>query len=531
LESYLLAIHPEDPLWLAIAFVSGLAFKLMGLPPLIGFLIAGFILNAVGAEASGFLLATADLGVTLLLFTIGLKLNFKSLIRPEVMGAATLHMSFVVGLMMALLTGLSSLGILHFAGLQWQTALLIAFALSFSSTVFAVKILDELGAGSTRHGQLSIGILVVQDLFAVLFLAASAGKWPSLWALALLLLFPLRHVLARLLNISGHGEMLVLFGFVVALGGADLFELVNMKGDLGALIFGMLLAGTSKANELYKTLMNFKDLFLIGFFLSVGMTAMPGGIEIATALVLMLFLPVKVALYFGVLAWFKLRTRTAWQASLNLANYSEFGLIVCAIATTSGWVPLEWMAVMAILLSFSFMLAAPLATRGDDIYERIHPGIKRFQRKQRLAGDEYITVKDVDVLIFGMGRVGSSLYLNIAHDVEHRILGVDVDANKVRQLQKGGIHMEQGDGTGPEFWSKAPGLIDQLQWIMLTMPTHEANVSAAKRIRKLGYQGKLASVAQYNDDIAELEALGVDHAFNIYAEAGAGFAEDLRGWL
>jgi len=63
------------------------------------------------------------------------------------------------------------------------------------------------------------------------------------------------------------------------------------------------------------------------------------------------------------------------------------------------------------------------------------------------------------------------------------------------------------------------------------MPTHEANVSAAKRIRKLGYQGKLASVAQYNDDIAELEALGVDHAFNIYAEAGAGFAEDLRGWL
>ena len=190
MESFLLAIHPEDPLWLAIAYVCGLALKVVGLPPLIGFVMAGFVLNLVGAEASDFLLATADLGVTLLLFTIGLKLNFKSLIRPEVMGVATLHMSVVVGLMLALLLGLSSLSILHFAGLEWQTALLIAFALSFSSTVFAVKVLDELGAGSTRHGRLSIGILVVQDLFAVLFLAASAGKWPSLWALGLLLLFP-----------------------------------------------------------------------------------------------------------------------------------------------------------------------------------------------------------------------------------------------------------------------------------------------------------------------------------------------------
>ena len=284
MESFLLAINPHDPLWIAIAFVCGLAMKVVGLPPLIGFLLAGFALNMAGAQTSGFLSATADLGVTLLLFTIGLKLNFKSLMRPEVMGVATLHMSLLVGLMLLLLLGLSALGVLHFADMQWQTGLLIAFALSFSSTVFAVKILEELGAATTRHGQISIGILVVQDLFAVLFLAASAGKWPSLWAIGLLLLFPLRHLLAYLLKLSGHGEMLVLFGFVIALGGADLFELVNMKGDLGALVFGMLLAGAPKAGELYRTLINFKDLFLIGFFLSVGMTAMPGLAELATAL-------------------------------------------------------------------------------------------------------------------------------------------------------------------------------------------------------------------------------------------------------
>lgn len=531
MESFLLAIHPEDPLWLAIAFVCGLLLKVVGLPPLIGFLLAGFALNAVGAEASDFLLTTADLGVTLLLFTIGLKLNIRSLMRPEVMGVATLHMGVVVGLMLMLLMGMSALGVLHFAELDWQTGLLIAFALSFSSTVFAVKVLDELGAGSTRHGQLSIGILVVQDLFAVLFLAASAGKWPSLWALGLLLLFPLRHVLAYLLRSSGHGEMLVLFGFVVALGGADLFELVNMKGDLGALIFGMLLSGAPKSRELYKALMHFKDLFLIGFFLSVGMVAMPGMVEIGTALILLLFLPIKVALYFGFLTRFKLRSRTAWQASLNLANFSEFGLIVCTIAIATGWLPPEWLAVMAILLSLSFMLAAPMATHGDDTYGRFRHYLKRFEHTKRLPGDGYIDVANVDAVVFGMGRVGKSLYLHVADAFKHRMLGVEVDGDKVKELKAGGLRMVQGDGASSEFWSKAPGLINQLQWIMLTLPSHEANVEAAKRIRKMGYKGRIAAAAKYNDEVEELKSIGVDHAFNIYAEAGAGFAEDLIDFM
>ena len=150
-----------------------------------------------------------------------------------------------------------------------------------------------MGASATRHAQVSIGVLVIQDIAAVGFLASSAGKLPSVWALVLILLIPTKRYLVKLLEKTGHGELLVLFGIALAIGSADLFELVDLKGDLGALIAGMLLAGSKKADELAKRLLGFKELFLVGFFLSVGMTAIPGTDEIILALILLLFLPFK----------------------------------------------------------------------------------------------------------------------------------------------------------------------------------------------------------------------------------------------
>ena len=528
MESILLAIDPRDPLWIAIAFVCGLAVKLVGLPPLVGFLVAGFLLNAVGAEGGEFLRATADLGVTLLLFTIGLKLKLQSLARPEVWGVAMIHMVSVVALLAVLVLAFAALGLPLFSGSDLVTALLIGFALSFSSTVFAVKILDELGATASRHGRTAIGVLIVQDIAAVAFLAASTGKLPSPWALALLALIPLRHLLQRVLIHTGHGELLILYGIVLAIGGADLFELVGMKGDLGALVAGMLLANHSKASELAKGLLGFKDLFLVGFFLSVGMTALPGWTELLVAVLLIAFLPLKVALYLGLFAAFKLRARNAWRASLNLANYSEFGLIVGTIAAAAGWLPKEWLAVLAITLSISFTLAAPAAAAGDRLYGRWRPRIKRIERAQRLPGDEDFRVGDIDVMLFGMGRVGSAVYDAVAQEFPDRVLGVDMDELKVSNHRSEGRKAVLGDGTNPDFWSRAPGLAHRLQWVLLALPSHRANLAVAERLRELGFKGRIAATTKYPDEAAELERLGVEFAFNIYAEAGTGFANDLR---
>ncbi|MEH6504327.1 MAG: cation:proton antiporter [Cycloclasticus sp.] len=148
----LISIHYSDPLWIAIAFLCGLAIRVVGLPPMIGFLVAGFMLNALGAEGGDFLDKMADLGITLLLFSIGLKLKLKSLARPEVWGVATLHMAAATLLIAAMVLLLSYTNLPLLSGLDIETALLIGFAMSFSSTVFAVKVLDELGTANARHG-------------------------------------------------------------------------------------------------------------------------------------------------------------------------------------------------------------------------------------------------------------------------------------------------------------------------------------------------------------------------------------------
>ncbi|MCM8529595.1 MAG: cation:proton antiporter, partial [Lentisphaeraceae bacterium] len=175
MDPQLLSIGSKDPLWIAIAFVCGFLVKLIKLPPLIGFLAAGFILNILGAEGGPFLNATADLGITLLLFTIGLKLRLRELARPEVWGVASLHMSLVTGLIAVFTFILAQTSLPLFTNLDFKTCLLIGFALSFSSTVFAIKVLDELGASNSKHGKISVGILVVQDIAAVIFLSISIG--------------------------------------------------------------------------------------------------------------------------------------------------------------------------------------------------------------------------------------------------------------------------------------------------------------------------------------------------------------------
>jgi predicted Kef-type K+ transport protein len=261
LDPIFISIDYRDPAWIAIAFAFGLAFKQFNLPPMVGFLVAGFVLHSFGAESDQFLLEVADLGVTLLLFTIGLKLRISTLIRPEIWATTTFHMIGSILVTTALLLGLGLSNVFPFNELDLPGAIIVAFALSFSSTVFAVKTLEDRGSLLSRYGQVAIGVLVMQDIAAVIFLAVSAGKIPSIWAIGLLGLIPGRHLLGIILTNSGHKELLSVFGFVTALGGAALFESVGMKGDVGALILGVLLAQHPRASELSKNLMSFKVAF------------------------------------------------------------------------------------------------------------------------------------------------------------------------------------------------------------------------------------------------------------------------------
>lgn len=528
MDPQLISIHYSDPLWIGIAFVCGLIVWLAKLPPMVGFLGAGFLLNALGVKGGEFLNAMADLGITLLLFSIGLKLKIKSLARPEVWGVAVIHMIAVTGLIGGLVLLLSYTGLPLLAGLDANTALLIGFAMSFSSTVFAVKVLDELGASSAGHGRVAIGILVVQDLAAVIFLAVSLGKLPTPYALLLFGLVPLRHLLYRILDMAGHGELLILFGITLALVGADIFELVGVKADVGALVFGMLLAHHPRANELAKTLLGFKELFLVGFFLTVGLSATPGWMEVLVAGLFLLLLPFKVGIYFGLFNLFNLRASTSWRTALNLANYSEFGLIVGTLAASLGWLPSEWLAVFAIVVSVSFGVSAPLINIRESLYQKWRPVLKTLERPHRLPGEENLELAHIQVAVFGMGRMGTAAYNAMEADYQNHLVGVEISTGKAEHHCEEGRHVVCGDATNPDFWTRAPDLIDGLEWVLLTLPTHTANLKAATILRNKGFAGRIAATTKYPDEEKALRQAGVDHTFNIYAEAGLGFANELK---
>lgn len=518
-----------DPLWIAIAFVLGFAVKQVGLPPLVGFLAAGFVLNAFGVEGGEALDQFADLGILLLLFSIGLKLKVKSLLRPEIWAGATLHMLITVVVFGVGLFALSFTGLSYITDLDLNQSLLIAFALSFSSTVFAVKILEEKGAMSSSYGRIAIGILIMQDIFAVIFLTFSSGKAPSPWALALvaLLLIPIllkKSPLGAIINRSGHGELLVLLGVLIPFLGASLFKVVGLKPDLGALIFGMLLAGHPKAKELSNAMLSFKDLFLVGFFLTIGLAGTPTLEILGISFLLTLAIPFKIALFFLLLSMFKLRARTATLSSLNLANYSEFGLIVGAAGVANAWFSADWMLIFALSLSITLVIASPLNIAADKIYVRWGNWLQRFETKKRLPEDVQLELGDAEVVVLGMGRIGTTAYDIIRGKYNKDVLGIDYDKENVLNHISQKRNVVYGDITDHDFWQRVQPSPKPLL-IMLATSDHSNHLQVIEQLKNSTSNKIVAAISRYDDELEELKQAGVQIVFNLYSEAGVGFAE------
>jgi len=512
-----------DSLVILAAFACGFAARQIGQPPMVGYLIAGFGLGLAGFESSSAIELIADAGISMMLFIIGLKLDIRSLLQPAIY-RSTLQHTLSFGLVsFCFLLFIGALGLPLVSDMSWQQASLVAFAMSFSSTVCAVAILEERGEFRVRHGQIAVGILIIQDIIAVLFLTISTGTIPSAWAVLLPLLFFARPFFSYLLRASGHDEVLILAGIILTFAGSSLFELVHMKADLGALVFGMLLSGDRKAGELAKSMISFKDIFLIGFFLNIGLSASPTIDMLVIALALCLLLPIKGAIFFFLLSRYRMRARTALLAGMALTQYSEFGLIIAALALKLGWLSESWMATLAIAVSISFVMSTLLNGRSHTLYSRFRDGLKRFETTADTEDDPQRPARDVDVLIIGMGRVGSGAYDTVESQYNLRVCGVDTDKTKMAQHEAAGRKVIYGDAEDADFWEGVQ--TTRYKLVMFTMPSLSEMIDAVQQLRLSGYRGKVAAVAKHEDERAAMKAAGADVVFNYYAEAGAGFAE------
>ncbi len=526
-----------EALWILFAFVLGLGVRLIGFPPLIGYLLAGFCLNALhthgdvlfadmpsvaeifsdslNAEGRHIIKHIAHLGVILLLFSVGLKLRLKSVLQPEVWGGGLAHMA-VFGLLLGL-------GFHYLGGLDWGVALLLAVALSFSSTVIAAKILEEKRELRAFHGRVAIGILIIQDLVAVAVLSLVGGHVPSPYALVLLALPLLRPLLYRLLDMSGHDELLVLLGLVLALDiGALGFEYVGLSSELGALILGALLADHPRAKELANSLWSLKEVFLVGFFLQIGMSGLPTLEALGFALFMALLLPVKAALLFFVLIRFRLRARSAFLTSLSLASYSEFGLIVAVLAANNGLLASDWLVVLAITVALSFVVAAKVNRLSHHLYERYEARIDSFELDRRHPDEQPLSLGKAQVMIMGMGRVGSGAY-DFFNERGIRVVGLDADPGKVEAQLRDGRRVLYADSEDPGFWQHLH--LGDIRAVLITIPDMESRTIAAKQLRRRGFRGLISAATSYDEETEACKACGIDTAFNYANEAGTGLAE------
>ncbi|MFV0452838.1 MAG: cation:proton antiporter [Propioniciclava sp.] len=508
------------------ALAGGWLAGLVRLPPMIGFLAAGFALNAVGFGWSEPLGIVADLGVTLLLFTIGLKFDVRILGERVVWGTALAHMILAVLVGLGFFVPLVALGapILHDEDLR--SLALISFGLSFSSTVFAMKLLQDRNQTQSFYGRVAVGILIVQDLAAVVFLTLSHGQPPSPWALTLVLLVPARWVIRRIWDRIGHGEMQVLFGIVMALvPGYALFTAVGLKGDLGALVMGLLLAGHRSSYELSRTLFGLKELFLVGFFVELGLLSSLSWLSVALAAGLLVLLPIQTLLYLALLRLTGMRTRTAARTGLLLMNFSEFGLIVTAVGTDIGLLDDEWLGIMAVAVGLSFVVAVLPNTRRGPLIQGVEDRLPDPPPGRLHRDDRPIEVGSAQAVVLGMGRIGDSAYDGLVDGYRLRVLGVDVDGPRIAELRRRGYNVVRGDATDRDFWDRLSDT-HTVRLAVLAMPFHGANLDALAWLRTSEFSGTVAAVAQFDDERDEVLAAGADVVLQLYDGAGAALADE-----
>ena len=506
-----------EAVWIAFAFVLGLIMRQVGLPPLIGYLAAGFALAGFGdlfgvqPQDSSVLAHIAHLGVLLLLFTVGLKLKLKNLIRPEVIGGSLLHFGLSVGLYFP--------GLLFFLDIGTRDALLLAIALSFSSTVLAAKVLESKRELRAFHGRVAIGVLIMQDLIALVVISIASGNSPSAWAVLVLAVPLLRPLLYKLLDMSGHEELLVLLGLFLALviGGLG-FESVGLSSELGALAFGAMLANHKRAGELSQSLWSLKEVFLVGFFLQIGIGGLPDMHALLFAAVMGVLLPIKAILFFFLFLLFKLRARSAFLSSMSLANYSEFGLIVASVVLP------EWLIPLAVTVSVSFLVSAPLNRIAHPLYERLSNRLIPLERDIRHPDEQPVTLGDAEILILGLGRTGRAAYDRL-HEKGYRVVAMDSDPAAIEASIKAGRRARFADAEDQVLWQSLE--MPEVHSVIMAMNDAEAKTIAVRKLRERGFDGLIVAHAMFDDIAERIMQAGADKTYLTMSEAGTGLAEQV----
>ena len=405
-------------------------------------------------------------------------------------------------------------------------AILIAISLGFSSTVLTAKSLDARDELDSYHGRLAIGILILQDVVAILLLAVAGDSSPTIWAVGLLVLPFLRPLLIRLMYMVGRDELLLIFGLLMTVGAGWLFERVGLDAKLGALLVGMLFAGDPRSDELYDKLWGLKEVFLVGFFLQIGLGGLPDSRGWMMIGLFLLILPLKGILFFWLMVRFKLRARTAFLSTVSLTAYSEFALIVAAGAAASGIIENQIVVAIGLLVAISYGLNAPISSNINRLWASYEMALTRFEQKGPHPDHEPRSLGAAEYVILGMGRAGTAAYDYLIEQGK-RPVGFDADPAAIKRHLDEDRRVIYGDANDPELWTDLD--LTHLEGVLMTLRNVKAEEQATLNLRKESFDGFVAALLHFQENEQLLRDAGVSVSFLPIAQAGRELAQACLG--
>ncbi|WP_306147046.1 MULTISPECIES: cation:proton antiporter [unclassified Roseibium] len=538
---------------LVLAASVGFVGLLLRQPLIVSFIAVGILAgpSVLGiAQSDAQIDLLAELGIAVLLFLVGLKLDY-NLVRT--LGPVAL----VTGLGQVLFTTVFGFLIALALGMTPTTAIYVAIALTFSSTIIIVKLLSDKREIDALHGRIALGFLIVQDVVVVVAMitlsaigVGSASGSDSAFAdvlrvfgygLATLafVAFFIRFVANPLVEkLSTAPELLVSFAIGWAALLAAVGHYLGFGKELGGLLAGVSLASTPFREAISARLASLRDFLLLFFFIALGASLDLSvlGASVGPAIVLSLFVlignPLIVLAIMGAMGY---RKRTGFLAGLTVAQISEFSLIFMAMGLTIGHVDERALGLVTLVGLVTIAASTYMITFSHQLYAALEPFLGVFERRNTAAEPEgsSMSAKSYDVILFGLGRYGLGIANALKEDGK-RILGVDFSPGAVRNARALGYDVLFGDATDPEFLAHLP--LGNAEWLVMAVPEHDTGVThddprfaLLKAARDLGFEGRVAVAAHREVTAEALSRINADIVMMPYRDAAYAAANMIAG--
>lgn len=520
-------------LTLILIVAGGIAFLISFFkqPSLIAYILTGLIVGPLGyyqLQHKEILQALSEIGITLLLFMTGLDLDFSQLKR---IGRPALY----AGAGQILFTFLIGLGLIRLLGFSGLSAWYISIALTFSSTIVVVKLLNEKRDLHSLYGKLAVGIFLVQDFAAIvllIFLSSATGGnfWTSLplgqqvfvtlvkaLLLGLLIYWHSKYLFPRLLrHISRSDELLLVFSLAWALGLAAFVSLpfIGFNITIGGFLAGIALANSSAHYQISARIKSLRDFFIMLFFIVLGSQLTLGNLAavLLPAIILSAFVLIGNPVIIGIiLSAMGYKPRTAFMAGVTVAQISEFSLVLMALGLSLGHVSETAVSLVTVVGLITIALSSYGILYSHEIYEMFKkPILMLFSFKLYNREEDHDLERKLErhIILMGAHRLGGRLIKALARRGD-TFLVIDFNPDIVAGFAEEGIPVVYGDATDPEIQELAA--LSKAKLVISTIPDFHDNLilmTTAKRARR---HTKLIVTAQDEVEARALYEMGANY--------------------